>query len=146
MRPQAKSKMRNTMERLSKRQQINMAAKDLQKLVRLRAANKDGFCRCVSCGKRAHWKTMNGGHFIAGRNSGVVLDERNVHAQCVHCNKWLSGNQCAYYGFMLKRYGQDVVDELTRLNNTGRDWSLEELVELRESYLDEIKELERSLA
>lgn len=134
------------MERMSKRQQINTTAKDLQKLVRLRSANKDGFCQCVSCGKRVHWKAMNGGHFIAGRNSGVVLDERNVHAQCVHCNKWLSGNQAAYLEYMLNRYGQKVVDELRRLNYEGRDWTLDELVELRESYLDEIKELEGRFA
>ena len=36
-----------------------------QKLVRLKAADKHGFCRCVTCGKRQHWKELQGGHFIS---------------------------------------------------------------------------------
>lgn len=89
---------------------------------------------------------MEGGHFTPGRNAGALLDERNVHPQCNWCNEKRSGNGTKYTEYMQKRYGQDVVDELHFLSHKGREWSLEELLELRVKWKDEIKELERSLA
>ena len=51
-----------------------------------------GFARCISCGKAQHYKDMDAGHYISRRWKPTKYDERNVHAQCVHCNRDLSGN------------------------------------------------------
>lgn len=141
------SRMRNKLASCGDlRKRTNHVAKELQKLVRLRAADENGICQCVTCGKRKHWKDMQGGHCIHGRNSGTVLDERNVHPQCVTCNDRKSGNQGEYYDFMRAKYGPDIIDELKRLDKEGYDWTVEELLELKIKWMDEIEELERSLA
>ena len=36
----------------------------MQKLVRLKAADHNGFCKCVTCGIVKHWSVMQGAHFI----------------------------------------------------------------------------------
>lgn len=71
--------------------------------------------KCCTCGRvRSFWQ-MDAGHFISrgsGGGSGVYFDERNVNAQCKHCNAFLQGNALAYLNFMLEKYGQKVIDEL----------------------------------
>lgn len=57
---------------------------------------------------------MQAGHFVPGRGNGVLLDERGVHPQCYRCNCILHGNLIEYYPFMVRTYGQEVVDELRR--------------------------------
>jgi DNA repair exonuclease SbcCD ATPase subunit len=45
-----------------------------------------------------------------------LFDERNCHAQCYGCNVMKKGNMVKYYKFMLKQYGQKVIDELEELD------------------------------
>ena len=89
------------------------------KYIRLRDADRDGYCRCCTCGIIRHWKKIDAGHFIGrgiGGMSGVYFDERNIHAQCKRCNGFLQGNHKAYEHFMLEKYGQTVIDELRWLH------------------------------
>ena len=52
-------------------QEVDMAAKLLQRYVRLKASDDNGYCQCVSCGKVAHYATMDGGS--SGDNSGITF-------------------------------------------------------------------------
>ena len=73
------------------------------------------FGRCCTCGKIGQWKYMDCGHYISkglSGSSGVRWDERNAHLQCKICNAFRQGNAQAYTEFMLKKYGQGVIDEL----------------------------------
>ena len=62
----------------------------LQRLSRLKAADDNGYCTCVTCGVVRQWDdAMQGGHFIAKGNGGTnewALVEENVHPQCAGCN------------------------------------------------------------
>ncbi len=75
--------------------------------------------KCCTCGKVARWGgspiIMNAGHWKtrgAGGGSGVYFDERNVHLQCVRCNKWDGGRELEHGLYIIDKYGQDVFDEL----------------------------------
>jgi len=64
-----------------------IALDTLQKLVRLKAADENGYCTCVTCGKIDLWKSMDGGHYIPKGNSSYwALEEENIHPQCKRCN------------------------------------------------------------
>ena len=53
------------------------ALQTLQKLVRLKAADDNGYCECVTCGKIAKYTEMDGGHYIPKGNSSYwALDRR----------------------------------------------------------------------
>lgn len=88
----------------------------LQKLVRLKAADDNGYAACVSCGQMGHWKEMDGGHYIPkGHSSYWALDECNVHPQCKSCNAYGMRFGTAaqeYTKWMIDYYGRDFVDDM----------------------------------
>ena len=96
-----------------------------------------GIGQCVSCSKHLHWKEGHAGHFIhagrGGKRNRVSYDERNVHLQCVGCNTYdqSKASKINYTLYMIKRYGEGVVDELKQIKHQGflsRD-ELEEIYE-----------------
>jgi len=86
-------------------QEVEKAAKLLQRLVRLKAADDTGWAQCVTCNKVHHYKDLQGGHFIPRGRTIFKLYEINVNPQCAHCNCW--GMKQAHY---VLRYRQWMVD------------------------------------
>jgi hypothetical protein len=73
---------------------------------------------CCSCDTTKDKSQMNAGHFhSAGHNGAIEFDERNVNGQCIYCNLHNHGNPLGYKTFMLKKYGQSVLDELEQKRN-----------------------------
>lgn len=120
-------------------------ATNYQKLVRLRAADDNGYCQCVSCGRSYAWQSMNGGHYVSRANYATIVDFgnglcQNVHPQCTRCNDQLSGNMVEYRKFMTTVYGETKVLELeTAQLPEDHVWDKRELAELKVDYLEEIK-------
>lgn len=85
---------------------------------------------------------MQAGHFIPGRKNAFLFDERGVHPQCYLCNGPLKGNPRKYQAFMLQKYGQKVIDELDALSNTTKQFTYDELIDLKNLYEDKIKALQ----
>lgn len=87
---------------------------------------------------------MDAGHFIPkgkGGQSGVRWDERNVHAQCSGCNAFHQGRTLDYQDYMLKEYGQEVIDELRKLDKIIRRRSSLELMSYANMYKGMYQEL-----
>lgn len=118
----------------------NLVARDLQKLRRLEEADDEGMCQCCSCATVAHYKQMQGGHFIATRSPSVLLVEHNIHPQCIRCNRYLAGNQVHYEEYMRERYGDAVVAELKALRDRKGVFAREVLADLRDEYNARIKQ------
>lgn len=55
---------------------------------------------------------MDAGHFIARDKAATRYDERNVHAQCKHCNRFQSGKQFEHAKAVDKIHGAGTADEL----------------------------------
>jgi hypothetical protein len=73
---------------------------------------------CYTCGKVGLWRTeLQSGHFIRRTHKVVMFDPRNVHPQCIRCNKWLHGNEAEYGHRIRKRLGDAVYDDLFRLKH-----------------------------
>ena len=92
----------------------NDVAGEVQKMVRLKAADENGYCTCVTCGNVCHWKKCDGGHFIKRGFQIHMLTEENIHVQCKGCNGFQDGNLVAYTLFMQEMYGMEFVEELER--------------------------------
>jgi hypothetical protein len=86
------------------------------KYIRLKDADENGYVKCVTCDKIDHWTRMHAGHYIH-KKTATYFDERNVGVQDIRCNHFLSGNLAKYHEYMLKTYGQDVIDYLVREGN-----------------------------
>ena len=102
------------------------------------------YCICCTCGEvRSTFHGTNciqAGHFIHTHLS-VRFDERNVHAQCAKCNKWGKGEPIKYTLFMLKKYGQDVIDELEERKHQVVKFTRSDLDEIRDKYKKKFEEL-----
>lgn len=105
------------------------AAVLLQKLVRMKAADENGLASCVTCGKRQHYKEMDGGHFISRKWTATKLVEENVHPQCKGCNQYASGRHDDYSLFMVDTYGIEMVREL---NDKKRELCKQNRIELED--------------
>lgn len=113
------------------------------KYARLRDCFGDTGTGCISCGQWTPYEKLDGGHFIPTTSSDIRFDERNVNAQCQRCNRFLHGNPRHYYKGMLRKFGQDVVDDLESREFVSKKWTREELLAIRKYYNDKIKRIER---
>jgi hypothetical protein len=97
-----------------------------------------GYCVCVTCGKVSPWTSHEGqmqtGHFLPGRLFSILFEEDNVAPQCVHCNKYRGGAIEDYRLWMEEVRGVDTIERLTRLKATTRQFTREELVDMRSVY------------
>jgi len=102
--------------------------------IRLKYADKEGNVVCVTCGAIKPWDQMQAGHFVPGRTGGILFDERGVHPQCVRCNIFLRGNLIEYYPFMLKTYGETIVNELRALKTKNVQFKSKDYEEILNKY------------
>ena len=105
--------------------------------IRKRDCDWKGEGHCVTCGKMLTYKQGQAGHFVPGRTNSILFDERNCHLQCMGCNYFGAGKAAAkYYQFMLKKYGQKVINELYKNALINKQLSDKELNEIIEKYDD----------
>lgn len=118
------------------------AAKDLQLLVRLKAADSNGYVTCVTCGKVDNWRGMQGGHYMERGRSSTKLLEENIHPQCPGCNcfkmKTASG-VILYREYMVSMYGEDAVKELEQLSRKPHKWVKADILDLHAEIKEQIK-------
>jgi hypothetical protein len=101
-----------------KTNRIKLACQLVQLFARLRGTDRNGYGRCVSCGKMLSWSETQGGHWhpkTRGYNAACLVRE-NVNIQDASCNLFKGGNTAPYTEYMLSHYGKDVIDEITAMS------------------------------
>lgn len=121
---------------MASRKLIQKADRIFSKYIRMRDS-EDGFFICCSCGQRKPFEQADAGHFINRRWMALRYDERNVHAQCRACNRFDEGNMIGYTRFMLKTYGEDIVDLLESMKKPYK-WTDGELEILIKDWKDKL--------
>ena len=120
----------------------------LQKLVRLKAADEYGFCACVTCDKRYHWKEMQGGHFIGRTKIATKVIEENINPQCHYCNHYgmkQATHVLKYRQWMVEMHGEDFVEWLRAESDRIVKHRRDELEQQIDEANAQIKQLERQL-
>lgn len=81
--------------------------------IRIRDANSDGVCKCITCGKTGNWKyDMDCGHFVSRNKLSVRWDEKNANAQCHACNRFRCGEQFQHGKAIDIKHGAGTADRL----------------------------------
>lgn len=85
--------------------------------VRLSNADDRGYCTCVTCGKKGHWKTggIQAGHFISRKHYSTRWDELNVKPQCVACNVYRAGEQYKYSLYLGENLSKDLYEKSQKI-------------------------------
>ena len=82
------------------------------RFIRQRDADKNGVIRCCACGVLVPWEDSDNSHFVSRQYLHTRYDERNCHASCRKCNRFLEGNKESYSLFLIKKYGPNIFEEL----------------------------------
>lgn len=117
----------------------------LSKIIRLEAADHNGFCECYTCKSLNHWKLTHAGHWKTRGRKPTKLDRKNIRCQCAQCNcfgsskRWLSGvkGEPAAFEARLKEEGVDT-EELDRRSLNGTVATLDELEDFVVQLRDEL--------
>ena len=124
-------------------QEVEKAAVLLQRLVRLKAADENGYCTCVTCGVIKKWNDeMQGGHFFERGRTATKLMVENVHPQCSGCNAFkmkTTGGVLAYRRYMVDMYGEDGLDELEALSRKVKKYTRAEVEDIAADFKAQIK-------
>ena len=106
-----------------------------------------GFVECYTCGKVAHWKTVDAGHFqsrakfstrwMCDPEEGMV----NVAPQCKSCNGFRSGEQFKFARRLDAEFGEGTAETIEQMSNQTRKYSAEELEALIEVYNRRLRKL-----
>lgn len=122
-----------------------------QHLARISAADDDGYCTCVTCGKVGKYKGdgFDGGHFIAkSKSSYWMLDPRNIHPQCKPCNgdgMKFHNKEVDYTLWMIDEYGREFVEHMSEVKKTIKKRSAANYDTFIVAAKDEIKAHEKRI-
>ena len=119
----------------------NSADQWFSKYIRLRDANINGVCSCITCGAKKHWKQMDAGHFQSRRYSATRYHEQNAHAQCQACNKYNAGEQYRHGQEIDLRYGAGTAEYLETLSRSLFKMNKVEVMEIAKEYKQRAEEI-----
>jgi len=105
-----------------------------------------GECVCVTCGKVLPWRStgeaggrLDAGHFLQSRRNSILFEALGVNPQCSACNGPGGGKQNEYRQWMETVRGKETIERLERLKTTSRQFTREELVDMRIEYMRRLK-------
>lgn len=113
--------------------------------IRLRDADGNGICYCVTCGKPYPWKEIQNGHFISRSKLATRFDEDNCHAQCYGCNVCHYGEVIKYMLWMENQYGRQFVDKLIKKSEEIVKISIPQYKESIADYKERVAQLKSEL-
>ena len=126
---------------------ISKLKKELDKyfslFIRLRWATKEGLCQCVTCGKVAHYKKMQCGHFQSRRHHATRWNQKNCAVQCISCNCFQQGQQFKFSIYLESKYGKGTAQELEYLAKQITKVSRSDYEENISYYKDLVKKIKR---
>ena len=132
---------------MAKKTKLSTLEKKLDKIfsqyIRLEQADDKGMCICVSCGVMKHWQDIDAGHFYSRRHRSVRWDEMNVHPECKWDNRFNVDHLHGYFAFMLNRYGEEKMQELTDRKNGTVKYTRLGLESMIEHYTEKVKQLKK---
>lgn len=101
-------------------------------------ARRSGECVCITCGAIHGWDSglggIHAGHFLGSRCNSIIYDEANVAPQCSKCNVYRNGAPQEFRIWMEAVRGAAEIERLERLKPTSRQFSREELVDMRIAF------------
>lgn len=142
----AKADRKVTRERREKLKYRSDYIKEVQIVFNRYCRLRDYGLGCISCDASNENTSLAGGDFDAGHflsrgaKPHLRFDERNCHAQCKRCNRYLSGNIANYRERLIVRIGLQAVQAL-EADNEPRHYTIDQLKELKKHYANLCKEL-----
>lgn len=110
--------------------------------IRIRDADENGYCTCITSGRLIHWKLCDAGHFISRRHKATKFHEQNVNAQGRFDNRFNAGNQYAYSKAIDQKYGPGTADKIlvmSRMTCKRDQFEIDVMTKYYKKLVDELK-------
>ena len=102
--------------------------------------SRDGLCTCYTCGVSKPVSDIQAGHAIQGRGNSILFETDGIRPQCASCNVWQGGRLDVFIPKLIDEVGRQRYDELLALKGKPRKFTISELLELEQYYLERINE------
>ncbi|MAO24428.1 MAG: hypothetical protein CMJ25_27090 [Phycisphaerae bacterium] len=126
-------------KKLSRSKLIKKLDTIFSKYIRQRDAKKE-IATCFTCGKKAHWKKLQNGHFQSRRFYSTRWDEMNCQVQCAGCNVFKYGEQFTFGLNLDSKFGAGTAQRLhtkARVITKLSTPDIEELISMYENLVAE---------
>jgi hypothetical protein len=127
-------------KKLSRSKLIKKLDTIFSKYIRQRDAKKE-VATCFTCGKKAHWKKLQNGHFQSRRFYATRWDEINCQVQCAGCNVFKYGEQFTFGLNLDSKFGAGTAQRLHTKARVITKLSSPDIEELILMYEDLVAEL-----
>ena len=127
-------------KKLSRSKLIKKLDTIFSKYIRQRDAKKE-IATCFTCGKKAHWKKLQNGHFQSRRFYATRWDEINCQVQCAGCNVFKYGEQFTFCLNLDSKFGAGTAQRLHTKARVITKLSSPDIEELILMYEDLVAEL-----
>jgi tRNA(Ile)-lysidine synthase TilS/MesJ len=128
---------------LSFRQLQKKLDRIFSEFIRLRDADKNGYVRCITCGKVYFWRDIDNGHYCERARFSTRFNEQNCHGQCKNCNWTHEGQKMIYREKLVELYGAQEVKKLETISQiSGGDDSISLMYKIEE-YQQKVKALKK---
>ena len=101
--------------------------------IRKKNADKKGYVKCITSGKKYHFTEVDAGHFISRKEMSTRWEEDNVWPQSRFDNRFRYGRQYVY-SLALEKKKQGLPKHLYKLSKKTVKYSLADLQEMIEKY------------
>ena len=136
-----KSSKRKTLEEMSFRELEKVLDRVFSEYIRLRSADENGYCHCITCGAIHHWKDIDCGHYLPRARQVTRYDVLNCFPQCHKCNRYRSGEHDLFRNELVRFYGKSVVEALEQKAMLGGGFDTYQLKQMIISYREEVKKI-----
>lgn len=119
------------------------AWKVFSEFIRRRAVSQWGTQEipCYTCGNFYHWKEIQAGHGIPGRNAAVLFLEEVVKPQCAPCNIWKRGNYALFTRHLIDELGLKEYDVVLNLSQQTVKFTALDYKDIADKYREKLAEL-----
>ncbi len=128
-----------------RKKSLTALKKDARKVfswfIRLRDTDKMCIGTCVTCPTKHFWTKADAGHFMLATKLTTCFEEKNVHLQCIRCNRFQEGEQYKHGVAIDAKYGEGTAQGLEELSQTVTKISTGEYKEMILDYTAKVKEL-----
>ena len=101
--------------------------------IRKRDADKKGYVKCITSGKKYHYTEVDAGHFISRKEMATRWHEDNVYAQSRYDNRYRYGEQDEY-SLALEKKKKGLPKHLYNLSKQTIKYSIADLQDLIDKY------------
>ena len=114
------------------------------KWIRLKNADENGYCKCITCSVVLHWKEITNGHYVKRNVMGTRYVEENCGPQCWGCNaKHLGdGRKDEHALHIMRKYGPEQLEKLNQAKHRTTKFHTYDLTAMIAVYNRELEALQ----